>query len=276
MSRRSRPTAAGASSRARPDVPYPDGVPRQLRVGAGRGRSRWPTVEAELTRLHAAAVAQFRAQLSASRGRAGRLSRPHDPAPPGRAPHLADRRRGAAGAARRRGCRRRFPQRRCRGGRAGRAAGAALPRRAGRRSAEAGRSAQSRRRRQRDLDRPGPEQDEILAFDTGPGNALIDDWVRQPHRASRRFRRRAGSRRPGLGSARRRAFWQHPYFDGAPPKSLDRDDFRDAIPHGLSLADGAATLTEMTAAAVAAATAPFPEPAARMAGRAAAAATTRR
>ncbi len=46
----------------------------------------------------------------------------------------------------------------------------------------AGRRAQHRRRRQRHLDRPGATRgrraEAIVAFDTGPGNALIDDWVR--------------------------------------------------------------------------------------------------
>jgi anhydro-N-acetylmuramic acid kinase len=39
---------------------------------------------------------------------------------------------------------------------------------------------------------------------------------------------------------------------------LDRDEFRGAIPDDLPLADGAATLTEMTAAAVAQAARHFP------------------
>ena len=47
----------------------------------------------------------------------------------------------------------------------------------------------------------------------------------------------------------------------APPKSLDRDDFREFAPIGLSVEDGAATLTEMTAAAAAAAARYFPRPA---------------
>ena len=55
-------------------------------------------------------------------------------------------------------------------------------------------------------------------------------------------------------------FLEHPFFARRPPKSLDRDDFRDAMPEGLSVADGAATLTEMTAAAVAAAVRHFPAP----------------
>ena len=57
-----------------------------------------------------------------------------------------------------------------------------------------------------------------------------------------------------------RGSWQHPFFNRLPPKSLDRDDFRDAMPEDLSVEDGAATLTEMTAAAVAAAVRHFPAP----------------
>ena len=55
-------------------------------------------------------------------------------------------------------------------------------------------------------------------------------------------------------------FLASPYFDRLPPKSLDRDDFRETSPTGLSLEDGAATLTEMTASAVAVATQHFPAP----------------
>lgn len=103
------------------------------------------------------------------------------------------------------------------------------------------------------------EAEEILAFDTGPGNALIDDWVRQ-HTGS------AADVDGALASAGRvsaehvKRFLENPFFDRPPPKSLDRDDFRDVEPVGLSLQDGAATLTEMTACAVAAATRHFPAP----------------
>ncbi len=55
-------------------------------------------------------------------------------------------------------------------------------------------------------------------------------------------------------------FLAYPYFARLPPKSLDRDDFSHTLPDGLSLPDGAATLTEMTAAAVAAARRHFPAP----------------
>ncbi len=101
---------------------------------------------------------------------------------------------------------------------------------------------------------------EILAFDTGPGNALIDDWVRRRTGAAADIDgvlARAG--RPSeLDVAR---LLTSPFFDRPPPKSLDRDDFQEIVPENLSLEDGAATLTEVTAAAAAAAVRHFPAPA---------------
>jgi len=102
--------------------------------------------------------------------------------------------------------------------------------------------------------------DEILAFDTGPGNALIDDWVRRHTGASADVDgtlARAG----WVSATDLRRFLEVPFFDRPPPKSLDRDDFREVITDGLSVSDGAATLTEMTAAAVAASKRHFPHPA---------------
>jgi anhydro-N-acetylmuramic acid kinase len=104
------------------------------------------------------------------------------------------------------------------------------------------------------------EQGTILAFDTGPGNALIDDWIRRQTGAAADFDgAHAAAGRVSESHVAR--FLEHPYFARLPPKSLDRDDFRDASPETLSLPDGAATLTEMTAAAVAAAGRHFPDPA---------------
>jgi anhydro-N-acetylmuramic acid kinase len=103
----------------------------------------------------------------------------------------------------------------------------------------------------------GDGGDDILAFDTGPGNALIDDWVR--HHTGRTADLDGVLALAGRADARHVArFLEHPYFARTPPKSLDRDDFRDAMPDGLAIADGAATLTEMSAAAVAAASRHFP------------------
>jgi anhydro-N-acetylmuramic acid kinase len=58
-------------------------------------------------------------------------------------------------------------------------------------------------------------------------------------------------------------YLEDPYFSKRPPKSLDRDAFPLELVAGLSPEDGAATLSAVTAAAVAMASRYFPEPAAR-------------
>ncbi|MCW5730708.1 MAG: anhydro-N-acetylmuramic acid kinase [Alphaproteobacteria bacterium] len=89
----------------------------------------------------------------------------------------------------------------------------------------------------------------MLAFDTGPGNALIDDWLlRHTGRAMDEGGAVAAAGR--VDTARLARLLDHPYFDRVPPKSLDRDDFSAQPLAGLSLADGAATLVAFTAAAV--------------------------
>jgi anhydro-N-acetylmuramic acid kinase len=98
---------------------------------------------------------------------------------------------------------------------------------------------------------------DILAFDTGPGNAMLDDWVSRHTGQSADIG--GALARSGTASASHvAAFLTAPYFARRPPKSLDRDAFTGFMPHDLGAADGAATLTEMTAAAVAAACAHFP------------------
>jgi anhydro-N-acetylmuramic acid kinase len=104
------------------------------------------------------------------------------------------------------------------------------------------------------------EDGAVLAFDTGPGNALLDDWVRR-HTGAAADVDGALARTGRFSETHVARFLEHPYFARRPPKSLDRDDFRDASPDRLSVEDGAATLTEMTAAAVAAARGHFPAPA---------------
>jgi anhydro-N-acetylmuramic acid kinase len=101
------------------------------------------------------------------------------------------------------------------------------------------------------------EGERILAFDTGPGNALLDDWVRRHTGAAADIDGAlAIAGRPSASDIAR--FLASQFFDRAFPKSLDRDEFREAIPSKLSLEDGAATLTEMTAAAVGASVRHFP------------------
>ena len=102
---------------------------------------------------------------------------------------------------------------------------------------------------------------EILAFDTGPANALIDDFTRQRLRAA--FDE--GGRLAASGNPRDdlvRAFLKAPYFERPAPKSLDRNEFHAALAavEQLSDADGAATLAAFTVEATAAALAQVPEP----------------
>jgi len=91
----------------------------------------------------------------------------------------------------------------------------------------------------------------LMAFDTGPANGPIDEWVeghgRGTHDAGGRLAL-AGRVHTGLLAQ----LLDHDWFSEAPPKSLDRYDFNASIARGLSLEDGAATLTAFSAAAVAA------------------------
>jgi anhydro-N-acetylmuramic acid kinase len=106
----------------------------------------------------------------------------------------------------------------------------------------------------------GENVGDILAFDTGPGNAMLDDWVRRHSGQSADID--GALARSGRASAVHVAtFLAAPYFAKQPPKSLDRDAFAGFVPDELGIADGAATLTDITAAAVAAARDYFPRPA---------------
>jgi anhydro-N-acetylmuramic acid kinase len=99
----------------------------------------------------------------------------------------------------------------------------------------------------------------LLAFDTGPGNGPIDDWCMR--RAGQRFDLDGALAASGkIDRARVERFSEHRYFALKPPKSLDRGDFNDAWAEGLSVADGAATLTRGTARAIALAARHFPAP----------------
>ncbi len=98
----------------------------------------------------------------------------------------------------------------------------------------------------------------MLAFDTGPGNALIDDWILA----------RTGAAHDADGAIAARghcdkdvlqALLTHNYFGTPPPKSLDRNDFSSAPAAALSLQDGAATLAAFTAAAIGKAREHMPE-----------------
>ncbi|MBC7519875.1 MAG: anhydro-N-acetylmuramic acid kinase [Sandarakinorhabdus sp.] len=84
------------------------------------------------------------------------------------------------------------------------------------------------------------------SFDTGPANALIDDWI--AHHSAHRYDKNGAIAATGsIHESVLTAMLDLPWFDLAPPKSLDRADFSNQPARGLSLADGAATLTAFTA-----------------------------
>ncbi|MCF8476260.1 MAG: anhydro-N-acetylmuramic acid kinase [Pseudolabrys sp.] len=128
----------------------------------------------------------------------------------------------------------------------------------------------------RDLDRPHPiailnvggvanvtfvNGGDPVACDTGPGNALIDDFMRA--------RTGAPLDRDGDQASRGKVnedfisrVLAHPFFDLPCPKSLDRNAFAFAnigLPD-FTVADGAATLSALTAASVARVVARLPMP----------------
>ena len=90
----------------------------------------------------------------------------------------------------------------------------------------------------------------IIAFDTGPGNALLDDWM-QKHTGAAHDADGACAKRGRVNEEALTALLTNGYFGQLPPKSLDRNDFSAAPVAGLSLEDGAATLTAFTAASIA-------------------------
>jgi anhydro-N-acetylmuramic acid kinase len=99
----------------------------------------------------------------------------------------------------------------------------------------------------------------LIAFDTGPGNALIDDWMlRHTGQAVDADGRTAAAGRVDEDALN--ALLMSRYFGCVPPKSLDRNAFDVEPVCHLALADGAATLTALTAAGIARAREHFPEP----------------
>jgi anhydro-N-acetylmuramic acid kinase len=95
--------------------------------------------------------------------------------------------------------------------------------------------------------------EDLIACDTGPGNALLDDFVRvRTGQLLDNEGRIAAAGRPDANAVAR--FLAHPYFAKPPPKSLDRNEFRraaGAVVKNPGIEDSAATLTALTAAAVA-------------------------
>ena len=88
-----------------------------------------------------------------------------------------------------------------------------------------------------------------VAFDTGPGNALIDQWVAReggvPFDADGAIASEGSVVRAVVTR-----YLDNPFFQKDGPKSLDRNDFTLAEIGALELADGARTLAAVSAEAI--------------------------
>ncbi len=105
----------------------------------------------------------------------------------------------------------------------------------------------------------GTGENEILAFDTGPGNGLIDDWVRE----NRGLPWDEAGKIAAIGQvndALLTRWLSHSYFTQKPPKSLDRNTFKGCLEDVkcIPFEDGIATLTAFTAASLEKALTYFP------------------
>ncbi|MGB3538999.1 MAG: anhydro-N-acetylmuramic acid kinase [Mesorhizobium sp.] len=104
-----------------------------------------------------------------------------------------------------------------------------------------------------------PETGDPVAFDTGPGNALIDQWVSReggiPFDADGAIASEGGV----IGTVVAK-YLGKPFFGRPGPKSLDRNDFTLAEAEGLELADGARTLAAVSALSILKSAALLPKP----------------
>ena len=98
-----------------------------------------------------------------------------------------------------------------------------------------------------------------VAFDSGPGNALIDQWVSReggvPFDAGG-----AIASEGGIVRAVVERYLEAPFFARPGPKSLDRNDFTLETAGKMELADGARTLAAVSAQAILKAHEHLPEP----------------
>lgn len=100
-----------------------------------------------------------------------------------------------------------------------------------------------------------------VACDTGPGNALIDDFMRG-HTGEPLDRDGHTAAKGKVDESFVAHFLEHPFFAAPCPKSIDRNTFASAHLHlpTFSVEDGAATLTALTAAAIARVVPHLPKP----------------
>ena len=94
-----------------------------------------------------------------------------------------------------------------------------------------------------------PVKGDPVAFDSGPGNALIDQWVAREGGVPFDADGAIGSE-GGVVNSVVEAYLDNAFFLRGGPKSLDRNDFTVDLAEGLELADGARTLAALSARAI--------------------------
>lgn len=93
-------------------------------------------------------------------------------------------------------------------------------------------------------------ENELIAFDTGPGNAMMDDWMLR-HKGVAVDQDGALAAAGCVEPRRLMELLNEDYFTRPWPKSLDRHHFSGELLSGLSVEDGVATLSAFTTGAVA-------------------------
>ena len=89
----------------------------------------------------------------------------------------------------------------------------------------------------------------LIALDTGPANAPINDWIKSFKIGQMDIGGKIAARGQ-VDESKLIEILKDPYFEVSFPKSLDRFDFSYKIAKGMSLEDGAATLTALVGASV--------------------------
>lgn len=92
---------------------------------------------------------------------------------------------------------------------------------------------------------------ELMSFDVGPGNILLDTWVQKKYNQEMDYDGLLGAK-GNVDTNLLKRLMKHPYLTQTPPKAADRNEFNDLLDQvdGSSPADGAATLTAFIADAL--------------------------
>ncbi len=93
------------------------------------------------------------------------------------------------------------------------------------------------------------QEGRMIAFDSGPGNALIDQWVAQKAGIAYDAEGAIASEGTVISDLAAR-YLAESFFQKAAPKSLDRNDFSPPGIDAAELSDGARTLAHVTAASI--------------------------